>query len=96
MRPGADADVLHGSALFLQQGVTRWTDEHGFRRHDVRIGLGWKPHPYLRLDARTGVDEPALATIAKGATSGRATFRLLDNPDLGADRSLSVTVARAA
>ena len=324
VRPGADADVLHGSALFLQQGVTRWTDAHGFRRHDVRlgtawrlalphfagadvvgatalvqenverghqrfvlgtdyagrwghaslqhylpttqwrpgrsgyeeravggtelsvrfdltttvaldtamgrwerddagrfvidgrIGLGWKPHPYLRVDARTGigpgadagsfmfslnvpfggprkrtrwegfgtfalaggnttaadlfrpaenvgrirtiervarqetegdgvtvrflqssaasgaeigvevslsapasadvrlsvrlapgsgdspavagvdyVDEPALVTIAKGATSGRATFRLLQNPDLGADRTLSVTVARA-
>ena len=321
---GADADVLHGSALFLQQGVTRWTDAHGFRRHDVRfgtawrftlphyagadvvgatalvqenverghqrfvlgtdyagrwghaslqhylpttewrpgrsgyeeravggtelsvrfdltttvaldtamgrwerddagrsvldgrIGLGWKPHPYLRVDARTGigsgadagsfmlslnvpfggprqrarweglgtfaldggnttagdlfrpvenvgrirtiervarqetggdgvtvrflqssaasggtvevevalsapatedvrltvrlapgsgdspavagvdyVDEPALVTIAKGATSGRATFRLLDNPDLDTDRTLSVTVARA-
>ena len=322
---GADAHVLHGSALFLQQGVTRWTDAHGFRRHDVRLGtawrfalphfagadvvgatalvqenverghqrfvlgtdyagrwghaslqhylpttewragrsgyeeravggtelsvridltttlaldtamgrwerddagrsvldgrlgLGWKPHPYLRLDARTGigsgagggsfmlsvnvpfggprkrtrwegfgtfalaggnttpadlfrpvenvgrirtiervarqeaegdgvtvrflqssaasggtvevevalpapasadlrltvrlapgsgdspavagvdyVDEPALVTIRQGATSGRATFRLLRNPDLGADRTLSVTVARAA
>ena len=322
---GADADVLHGSAMFLQQGVTRWTDAHGFRRHDVRLGtawrftlphyagadvvgatalvqenverghqrfvlgtdyagrwghaslqhylpttewrpgrsgyeeravggtelsvrfdltttvaldtamgrwerddagrsaldgrlgLGWKPHPYLRLDARTGigpgagggafmlslnvpfggprqrarweglgtfalvggnttagdlfrpmenvgrirtiervapaevvsadgvtvrflqssaasggtvevevalsapatedvrlsvrlapgsgdspavagvdyVDEPALVTIARGATSGRATFRLLENPDLATNRTLSVTVARA-
>ena len=47
LRPGADADVLHGSALFLQQGVTRWTDAHGFRRHDVRFGTAWRftlPH----------------------------------------------------
>ena len=44
---GAEADVLHGSALFLQQGVTRWTDAHGFRRHDVRLGTAWRfalPH----------------------------------------------------
>ena len=47
VRPGADADVLHGSAFFLQQGVTRWTDAHGFRRHDVRLGTAWRfalPH----------------------------------------------------
>ena len=41
------------------------------------------------------VDEPALVTIAKGATSARATFRLLDNPDLDTSRTLSVTVTRA-
>ena len=47
VRPGADADVLHGSAMFLQQGVTRWTDAHGLRRHDVRLGTAWRftlPH----------------------------------------------------
>ena len=47
VRPGADADVLHGSAFFLQQGVTRWTDAHGLRRHDVRLGTAWRfalPH----------------------------------------------------
>jgi len=47
-QPGAgDADTLHGSAFFLQQGVTRWTDGHGFRRHDVRFGTAWRfalPH----------------------------------------------------
>ena len=38
-QPGAgEAEGLHGSAFFLQQGVTRWTDAHGFRRHDVRLG----------------------------------------------------------
>ena len=42
------------------------------------------------------VDEPALVTIRQGDTSGRATFQLLDNPDLDTDRTLSVTVARAA
>ena len=42
------------------------------------------------------VDEPALVTIPRGATTGRATFQLLDNPALAADRTLSVTVARAA
>ena len=42
------------------------------------------------------VDEPALVTLPRGATSGRATFRLLENPALAADRTLTVTVARAA
>ena len=42
------------------------------------------------------VDEPALVTIPAGATTGRATFQLLDNPALAADRTLTVTVARAA
>ena len=47
LQPGADADGLHGSAFFLQQGVTRWTDAHGLRRHDVRLGTAWRfalPH----------------------------------------------------
>ena len=42
------------------------------------------------------VDETALVTIPAGARSGRATFQLLDNPALATDRTLSVTVARAA
>ena len=42
------------------------------------------------------VDEPALVTIPAGATTGRATFQLLDNPALAVDRTLTVTVARAA
>ena len=36
--PGAGSQALHGSAFFFQKGVTRWTDEHGFRRHDLRFG----------------------------------------------------------
>ena len=38
VRSGEDAQALSGGAFFLQQGVTRWTDEHGFRRNDVRLG----------------------------------------------------------
>ena len=41
------------------------------------------------------VDELAIVTIARGATTGRATFQLLANPALASDRTLSVTVARA-
>ena len=41
------AEALHGSAFFLQQGVTRWTDAHGLRRHDLRLGTAYRfalPH----------------------------------------------------
>ena len=41
-RSGADAPALPGSALFLQQGLTRWTDGHGLRRNDVRLGTAWR------------------------------------------------------
>ena len=42
-RPGDDdAPALPGSALFLQQGMTRWTDGHGLRRNDVRLGGAWR------------------------------------------------------
>ncbi len=39
---GTDEPALPGSALFLQQGMTRWTDEHGLRRNDVRLGGAWR------------------------------------------------------
>ena len=39
---GAEEEALTGSAFFLQQGVTRWTDEHGFRRHDLRLGTTFR------------------------------------------------------
>ena len=39
---GADEPAPLGSALFLQQGMTRWTDEHGLRRNDVRLGGAWR------------------------------------------------------
>ena len=38
----ADSDVLHGSALFLQHGVTRWTDKHGLRHNDLRLGTAFR------------------------------------------------------
>ena len=42
VQSGADAPALPGSALFLQQGMTRWTDKHGFRRNDVRFGTAFR------------------------------------------------------
>ena len=39
---GADVEELHGSAFFLQHGVTRWTDKHGFRRNDLRLGTAYR------------------------------------------------------
>ena len=39
---GAEGEALTGSAFFLQQGVTRWTDEHGFLRHDLRLGTTFR------------------------------------------------------
>ena len=41
-RAGADLEALHGSAFFFQHGVTRWTDEHGLRRNDVRLGTAFR------------------------------------------------------
>ena len=35
---GAKNELPHG-ALFLQNGITRWSDEFGFDRSDTRIGL---------------------------------------------------------
>ena len=46
VRSGA-GEALQGSAFFFQKGVTRWTDAHGFRRHDLRFGTAWRftlPH----------------------------------------------------
>ena len=34
-----DDEADAGRALFMQSGVTRWTDDHGFRRNDMRHGL---------------------------------------------------------
>ena len=73
LRPGADADVLHGSAFFLQQGVTRWTDEHGFRRHDVRLGTAWR----LALPHFTGADVVgATALVQENVERGHQRFVL--------------------
>ena len=63
-------------------------------RLTVRLAPGSGDNP-----AVAGVDyadEPAIVTIRQSATAGRATFRLLKNPDLNTDRSLTVTVSRTA
>ena len=41
-RIDADVNTLHGSAFFLQHGVTRWTDKHGARRNDMRLGTAFR------------------------------------------------------
>ena len=38
----ADMEEFHGSAFFLQHGVTRWTDKHGLRRNDLRLGTAYR------------------------------------------------------
>ena len=63
-------------------------------RLSVRLAPGSGDNPAVA--GMDYVDEPAVVTIRRGATSGRATFRLLENPDLGTERTLSVTVTRAA
>ena len=40
--PRAGTDAPLGSALFVQHGVTRWTDTHGYRRHDMRLGTAFR------------------------------------------------------
>ena len=65
----------------------------GDMRLSVRLAPGSGDNPAVAgVDY---VDEPAVVTIAQGATTGRATFRLLENPDLDTERTLSVTVTRA-
>ena len=39
LRMGVAADSLPSGALFLQNGISRWTDQHGFDRSDTRVGL---------------------------------------------------------
>ena len=41
-RVDGDVDALHGSAFFLQHGVTRWTDKHGALRNDMRLGTAFR------------------------------------------------------
>ena len=63
-------------------------------RLSVRLAPGNGDHPAVAgVDY---VDAPVLVTIPRGATTGRATFQLLENPALASDRTLRVTVARAA
>ena len=70
-RPDADdAPALPGSALFLQQGMTRWTDEHGLRRNDVRLGGAW------RFAAGAGVVLGATALVQENLERGHQRFVL--------------------
>ena len=42
LHPGDAAPELGNSALFLQQGITRWHDNAGFIRNDIRHGLAYR------------------------------------------------------
>ena len=64
---------------------------------DVRLSVSLAPGSGDN-PAVAGVDyedEAVVVTIARGATSARASFQLLANPALASDRTLSVTVTRA-
>ena len=39
---GAGVEEIGGSAFFLQHGMTRWIDEHGLRRNDLRLGTTFR------------------------------------------------------
>ena len=72
-RPGAEGEALHGSAFLLQQGMTRWTDEHGFRRHDVRLGTAFR----FALPHFTGADVVgATALLQENVERGHRRFVL--------------------
>ena len=72
-RPGAEWEGLHGSAFLLQQGMTRWTDEHGFRRHDVRLGTAFR----FALPHFTGADVVgATALVQENVERGHQRFVL--------------------
>ena len=61
------AEAFHGRALFLQQGVTRWTDAHGLRRHDLRLGTAVR----FALPHLTGADVlGATALVQENAERG--------------------------
>ena len=62
-------------------------------RLSVRLAPGSGDNP--AVPGVDYVDEPSIVTIRSGATSERVTFRLLENPALGTDRSLTVDVSRA-
>ena len=44
-----------GSALFLQQGTTFWTDNDGLKRHDMRLGLVSRFQPLATRDDVFGI-----------------------------------------
>ena len=50
---GESAEAAETGALFLQQGVTRWTDAQGLRRNDLRFGAVYRFSPFG--NAETGM-----------------------------------------
>lgn len=41
-KPGSGAAVMNSGAFFFQQGATRWTDDRGRRRNDLRYGAAYR------------------------------------------------------
>ena len=41
-KPGSGPSVVNGGAFFFQQGATRWTDDRGRRRNDLRYGAAYR------------------------------------------------------
>ena len=103
---GPDADAGAGpdgvSVVFLQDAAGTGG------RVGVRVSVPEPPDADLRLSVRLVpgdgpdpavpgedfADEPHEVTIARGRTSADVWIRLLHNPDLRTDRSLSVEVTR--
>ena len=56
-----DPEKLSGSAFFLQHGVTRWTDEHGLRRNDLRLGTAFR----FTLPSFAGADVFGVSTLVQ-------------------------------
>ncbi len=86
------AEALHGSAFFLQQGVTRWTDAHGLRRHDLRLGTAVR----FALPHFAGADVVgAMAMVQENVERGhRPSSSAPTTPGAGARPRCSTTCRR--
>ena len=56
---GRSAEGVQESALFLQQGLTRWRDGEGFRRNDARYGAAYR----FALSDEPGADVLGFSTL---------------------------------
>lgn len=64
---GTGVDDLDGSAFFLQHGVTRWVDEHGSRRNDLRLGTAFRfTHPSIADAGVLGVSALVQENVERG------------------------------